>query len=402
MKAWGLLPEDVRRQLSKREWDNSRNLRQRLMGEREFPIQVNLRPPTGKEALGDVKGFHEFIAAWRDLPERFSLEWKSTRYTQVDEQNVPIKLTIGSIEELIEFLGASAKNRSRQWRELMAPILEFNQGLYPALIRQLDKVEALSSGDANLIARLLPQLTRNMGHGCYMRALPITGVDTKFLETHQSLITAFLDQLNNGEIGRDGGLSSWLGCVDLPMDWLWLRPLCGKTRKALGGLSVMRLPSEVIIANPLPGKNILVVENEQSGYALRDSPNTVVVFGGGRNLTWMDAPWLEKRNIGYWGDLDTWGFVFLSEARKRQPHLTSLLMDRETLLLHQERMVEEPGPYPGLPENLTESEHQLYLELRNGVHGNTRLEQERISPDYLHGRLSMWLDGVVSAAKQYM
>ena len=161
-------------------------------------------------------------------------------------------------------------------------------------------------------------------------------------------------------------------------------------QQALGGVSLLRLPTEVLKATPLPGVRILVVENEQSGYALPELPDTVAVFGGGRNLAWMDADWLQEKQIGYWGDLDSWGFLFLSEARQRQPQLTSVLMDRETLLLHRERMVEEPEPYSGLPENLTETECRLYLELRDGVHGNTRLEQERISADHILEGLADW------------
>ncbi len=391
MKEWGLLPEDVCRQLQQKEWDHPRHLRQRLLGERAFPIRINLHPPSGKQALDDVAGFHAFVDAWRSWPHQAQLEWKLKRYSQLGEQDIPLAVVIDSIQELIGCLGESAIKRSRQWQLLMAPILEVNQNLYPTLIKQLNRVEILRVYEANMIAQLLPQLIQGMGCGCYLRALPIEGVDTKFLEKNQTLITQLLDELHKGAVNRSGGLFSWLNCATNPTDWLWVRPLCTMTQQALGGLPVLRLPTEVLKATPLPGVRTIVVENEQSGYALPELVGAVAVFGGGRNLAWMEADWLQQKQISYWGDLDSWGFLFLSEARQRQPHLTSVLMDRETLLLHQQRMVEEPEPYSGLPENLTEAEYRLYLELRDGVHGNTRLEQERISADHILACLGNWV-----------
>ena len=394
MKAWGLLPDDARAMLRQKEWEHPRHLRQRLLGERPFPITVNLRPPTGKQALDDVVGFHGFVNEWRAWSRQAQLEWKHIQYAQLGEHRMPAVFTLGSIQELVEFLGDDAVKRSQRWQQLLTPILEVNQNLYPVLIRQLNTLEALRDHEANMIAQLLPQLVRGMGQGCYVRALPVCGVDTKFLETHQSLIASLLDEMHGGDVSGRGGLLAWLECIATPNDWLWVRPLSAKTRKALGGIPVLRIPTEVLLATALPGERILVVENEQPGYALPELVGTVAVFGGGRNLAWMDAPWLRHRHVGYWGDLDSWGFVFLADARKRQPHVESLLMGRETLLQHRQRMVEEPDPYPGVPEHLTEPEQQLYLEIRDGWYGNSRLEQERISGDVVRACLSRWAVGV--------
>ncbi len=116
----------------------------------------------------------------------------------------------------------------------------------------------------------------------------------------------------------------------------------------------------------------------------------VAVIGGGRNVAWMAAHWLRQKRIAYWGALDSWGFLFLSQARHHQPHVKSLIMDREALLSHRQRMVAEPDSYPGLPEHLTEAEQRVFQEVREGVHGNTRLEQERLSADHILGRLLRW------------
>lgn len=390
MRIWGLLPDDVRGVLRKVEWDHPQHLRKRMLGERPFPIQINLRPPSGKEALEDIVGFHAFVDSWQKWPDQSQLSWNDVQYAQLGKQRVPAQFVLDSIQSLILFLGDDAVRRSNRWQQLISPVLSVNQCLYPILVRQLKKLEQLSHVDTKMIALLLPQLYRGMGRGTYLRALPVVGVDTKFIETHQSLIALLLDELHGGAVSGHGGLLPWLDCVEAPGDWLLVRPLCSKTRQVLGGIPILRMPTAALLATPLPGERVLVVENDQSGYALPELPNTVAVIGGGRNLAWMAASWLGQRQIGYWGDLDSWGLVFLSEARQRQPHVESLLMDRETLSIHRDRMVQEPSPYPDMPEYLSEAELVVFQEIKDGVHGGTRLEQERVSADHMLARLSAW------------
>jgi len=303
---------------------------------------------------------------------------------------VPSQLTLGAIQALIEFIGGDAEKRSQQWQQRISPILDISQQLYPVLIKQLKKLESLSLDEAQMIAQLLPQLSQGMGRGGYLRALPVIGVDTKFMEIHQSFIAPLLDVLHNGAISEHSGLMAWLDCIEVPADWLLVRPLCPATTQAMGGVSILRIPSATLLSTPLPGERLIVVENDQSGYALPALSDTVAVIGGGRNLAWMAARWLRQKRIAYWGDLDSWGFLFLSEARQHQSHVESLLMDRETLLSHRKRMVEEPDSYPGLPECLTEAERMMFEEIRDGTHGNTRLEQERLSADHILNRLLSW------------
>jgi len=391
MSACGLTPEALRQVLRKSEWDHPQHLKQRLLGEREFPLTTSLRPASGKQALSDLVAFHAFLDAWQAWPEQDQLSWKNIQYAQLGQKRVPTHFTLRSMGELIAFLGDDALSRSQQWQQRMIPLLAIKQDLYPTLVRQLKKLEQLSQIDIEMLAQLLPQLSQGMGQGGYLRALPVIGVDTKFIETHQVFISQLLDVLHSDAISQYGGLLAWLGCQCTPADWLLVRSLGPDTQARMGGLPILRLPTEALLSTPLPAQHILVVENDQSGYGLPNLSDTIAVIGGGRNLAWMDAPWLSQKKIGYWGDLDTWGFLLLSEARQRQAQLESLLMDRDTLLHHRERMVNEPEPYSGQPQYLTEQETRLYQEIRDGVHGNTRLEQERLSVDYVVESLVKWL-----------
>lgn len=117
----------------------------------------------------------------------------------------------------------------------------------------------------------------------------------------------------------------------------------------------------------------------------------IAIFGGGRNLQWMHAPWLADRRIAYWGDIDSWGLTILGEARTHQPRLQSLMMDTETLQRFAQFQVTEPVPRTDRPKALTPEEYELWERLRK--ESNIRLEQERLPQDYVRSRLTSWLHG---------
>jgi len=390
MIDWGLLPEAVIDQLKAREWSNNTNLRDLLSGARPFPRRVLLKAPTDAQALADPRRFRDFVDRWKQWPHAGQLQWQTKQFRRMGEQQVPVALQIDSMPELIRVLGPQAEARHRRWEQRMRPLLNLDTRLSPVLLRHLADVEKMTPDDATLMAQLLPQLQQGMGQGGYLRALPLIGVDTKFVESWQSLIADLLDCLYAGTVTEQGCLLNWLECRANPAGWLLVRPLCRRSRERLAGLPIVQLDIQMLRCYPLPAARILIVENKQSGYALPELDDTIAVFGGGRNTAWMAAAWLADKQIGYWGDIDSWGLTMLSEARTRQPHLRALMMDEPTLLQHQARMVDEPTPLDPLPESLTAAEQQLFCRLRDGHYGRSRLEQERLSPDFVRGRLGEW------------
>lgn len=390
MREWGRLPQEVIEELRRVEWDHPGRLRDRLSGERRFPIKQLLGLPTGSQALSDIGHFHDYVAAWRQWPNPHQVIWTSRQFRQLGTCDVPERLEIGSIQALIEVLGSLAIERSAGWAARMEPLLALNKSLYPTLIKQILELEKLSVVETQLLAHVLPQLRRGMGEGRYFRALPLQGVDTKFLEVNHALITALLDGLHEQQVSSRGGLEQWLACIPVPANWLYVRPLCPQVRMQLAGFDVLRLPLEQLLEHPLPGERVLVVENLQSGFGLPDMPGTVAVFGGGRNTVWLKARWLKEKRIGYWGDLDTWGLKFLADVRAMQPHAEALMMDKSTLLAYRDRGVNEVRP-ANLPElGLSHAETELFESLRSGEYGIGRLEQERLSQDYVVDVLQSW------------
>ncbi len=387
---WGLLPADVRALVLKREWNNDAGLKARLLNRKPFPIRIGLKPPAGRSAIADMAHFQKFIGQWRSYSSQKTIQWESRRYRALAEQTVPKFFILENIKELIEFVGSKALARSEIWAKNMAPMLAISEALYPVLVKHLKTFESIRLADAELLGRVVKQLSSQIGAGLYLRALPLVGVDTKFLENYQTLISDVLDVLYNGEITANGGMLEWLGCLENPRGWLTVRPLCESVKANIGGFPVMQLHSDVLREHALPANNILVVENMQSGLGLPLLEDTIAVFGGGKNISWMDANWLKSRRVAYWGDIDTWGLSILSDVRAKLSSVKAIMMDPDTLRHHEDRMAVEPEPLQHLPKFLTDAEAQIFSDLKVGNYLGSRLEQERLSPDYIRIKLEAW------------
>lgn len=396
MRSWGRLPTEVMREIERLEWNNTTNLRGRLQGTRRFPISLLLKPPAAGDALMDIDHFHNWINAWRQWSKPSQVKWVTRRYRVVGDVEVPERLDLANVKELFEAIGPVAVRRSQLWATLMEPLLAVDRNLYDTLIRQILVVEQMNHRAAQQMAKVLPQLRQGMGDGYYLRGVPVQGIDTKFLETHTPLLTTLLDVIHHGAPSEAGGLEAWLGCLPTPSNWLYIRPLCPDVRQQMGGFSVLQIPLEQFLARPLPGRKVLVVENTKPGYALPELPETVAVFGGGRNTQWRLAPWLAERDVAYWGDIDSWGLTILSDARLALPRLTALMMDRETLLAHMDFAVEEQRS-TNLPAIGLHAEERLLFEgLIKSPQSVIRLEQEYLAQDYVLSKLYSWVNGCIA------
>ncbi len=139
----------------------------------------------------------------------------------------------------------------------------------------------------------------------------------------------------------------------------------------------------------LPGERLLLVENESCQHQLPDVPETIAVLGAGFDLGWTEGRWLRAKQIGYWGDIDTWGLQFLANARQTLPHLHALMMTPEIY----DRNIETAVPEPVIagtevPAGLDEVEQSLYRRLLKELRG--RLEQEFLPEKTVRGAIQDW------------
>ncbi|MGI9256113.1 MAG: Wadjet anti-phage system protein JetD domain-containing protein [Salinispira sp.] len=411
---WGLLPNDVAELLQRREWENTKNLKARLKGEKPFPIQVSLRPPRGSAALEDINKFQLFVSSWKEFAKHddfrshaqeerdaqgaqsCGLCWERRGYRYLSEQMVPVRILIHTITALARIVGKSAEHQLNVWHSKISYIissLAIKENREPflrsALIDHLDALAALNDSDMELMVKLIPQLRRGMGEGCYLRALPVMHVDTKFIEGNVRIIEAIVAAVLDGAV-KDIGLLAWLHCRDKPKDWLLVKPLCEQSRAALGGMPILRLSSDTLLKYELPADKILIIENEQACLSLPEIPGTIAVAGGGKNVAWMRAAWLAGKRVAYWGDIDSEGLCILSDARSKLSSLTPLMMNAATVDAHRERMVQEPDSIAKEPPALNEEELFLFRMLRSEKRRSRRLEQERLSPNFVKTAISQW------------
>ncbi len=435
--TWGLLPEDVLLTLKNKHWQNSRNLKSLLSGGDSFPLVVPLKPPRGNAAIQNIGHFQNFVSSWKSFSQDsingagqergdskskgFEVVWEKRNFRSLAEQDVPTHLDILDIGSLACILGSDEERQLQYWLSKIHYIFESlssqsylpqsqshqassyegssshdsslrgsDQNLFQALIDHLETLDGFEQDDLELLVRLLPQLQKGMGQGCYLRALPVTFVDTKFIEKNLPIIESVVTALVDRSV-KDIGLMSWLDCKEKPRDWLLVKPLCQETRSLLGGLPLLRLSSDTLQEFELPARNILVIENEQSCLALRDVHNTIAVSGGGKNVSWMKAGWLADKNVGYWGDIDSEGLAILSDARSRLSSITPLMMDELTVKTFAERMVPEPDSVSKDPVSLTETELALFKGLRADQYADKRLEQERLPMEYVAQHIDAWV-----------
>ncbi|WP_198292183.1 Wadjet anti-phage system protein JetD domain-containing protein [Teredinibacter turnerae] len=410
---WGLLPKDAVELLRAKYWNNTKSLKGLLIGNKEFPIKVPLKPPKGNAALNNISHFQEFVDSWKSICEQAQYEskqvnvrWDTVTFRSLSEQRLPAYLIIPDISSLARMLGDAEEQQLSDWQSRIAYIFDslsiefvkrtdhsirstYERELFSALVVNLETLSDFSDADAELLVKLIPQLHKGMGRGCYLRALPVIFVDTKFIEKNLRFIESVTAAVIDCSV-VEMGLLNWLDCRDKPKDWLLVRPLCKNSADSFGGLPLLRMSSETLLDFELPAKNILVIENEQSCLSLDNIPDTITVSGGGKNVSWMRADWLTNKRVGYWGDIDSEGLCILSDVRSRLSTVIPLMMDSETVEAFRDRMVNEPESVTREPVALTDRERMLFRMLRNGDYGNTRLEQERLPMDFVYEKVRLW------------
>lgn len=410
---WGHLPKDAVELLRAKYWNNTKTLKSLLCGNTEFPIEISLKPPKGNAALNDISHFQEFVDSWKLFCEQAEYEskqvnvrWDTVTFRSLSEQTVPTYLTIPDISSLARMLGDAEEQQLRDLQSRIAYIFDslsielakrtihpirsaYERELFTALIANLETLSGFSDSDMKLLVKLVPQLHMGMGRGCYLRALPVIFVDTKFIEKNLRFIESVTAAIVDCS-AKEMGLLRWLDCRDKPKDWLLVRPLCKNTEDSLGGLPLLRMSSETLLGFELPAKNILVIENEQSCLSLDNITDTIAVSGGGKNVSWMRAEWLASKRVAYWGDIDSEGLGILSDVRSKLSTITPLMMDSEVVEAYRDRMVDEPESVTREPVALTDRELMLFRMLRNGDYHSTRLEQERLPMNFVYEKVRLW------------
>jgi hypothetical protein len=389
------MPADVERRLHRR-WDSGDLLREWGSGREWEPVGIGLRAPTA----GDLANRLAEVRRWASLWERASgphlrLERRRVGGRLVGVNELPARVWVDGYEQAWAILGmavhaarfglllADARERIPRLVEWMLAhplrLLDL-EPRWPTLVATVLWIDAHAGGSSVLPAAL--PWPGGQGQPIYLRQVDVPGVDTKFIERHRGVLAELLDaQLAEERIDRTRPRSDFearYGFRSRPA-YIRLRSL-DPGRPLAGGYTEMSLRREEL-AGAAPGHaGVYIVENEITYLAFPPVRDAVALFGGGYAVSATSAlGWLAERQLTYSGDIDTHGFAILDRLRQRFPNTRSLLMDRATVLAHEDQWVTEPSPVAARLDHLEPEEADLYRDLVEDALGTAvRLEQERI------------------------
>lgn len=371
------LPEDVRQTLIRRFQSKHREWLIGDTGESQWPLEVPLGLPTEQAALRQVDGVRAWVSAWQGWQGVGTLSWCERRWKALGVQRLPEKLALRGPEDVAMWIGESARWELAQSRYL-ALIAR-----WPVLAQQLpryfDVLADYSNTDYQRLAEMLDWIASHPNSNLYPRQLPVSGLDSKWLDGRKGLLTDLMAAIQE-EPSSDLNFYQRCGLKTLPL-LVRMRVLDQALRANVGGVGDITAPVDDLAGLNWPVSHVFIVENLQTGLAMSDMPGAVVFMRLGYNVDVLARlPWLASAKCIYWGDLDTHGFAILHRARSYIPKLQSVLMDEETLLRHQALWVDEAAQHSAAELTLlTEQEQQLYRDLKQHRWGqNVRLEQERI------------------------
>lgn len=370
------LPEDVRQFLARRFQSKHREW---LIGDPggQWPLEVPLGVPTEQAALRQVDGVRAWVSAWQGWQGVGTLSWCERRWKALGVQRLPEKLAFGSPEDVAMWIGESARWERAQlrYRTLTArwPVLA------QPLPRYFDVLADYGDADFHRLAGMLDWIANHPQSDLYPRQLPVSGLDSKWLDGRKGLLTDLVAAIQEDSSSE---LDFYQRCgLKAPPLLVRMRVLDQALRARVGGVGDITAPVEDLAGLNLPVSHVFIVENLQTGLAMSDMPGAAVLMRLGYNVDVLARfSWLTRAKCIYWGDLDTHGFAILHRARSYVPALQSVLMDEGTLLQHKTLWVGESAQHPATELTLlTEQEQQLYRDLKQQRWGqNVRLEQERI------------------------
>lgn len=377
-------PEQVGRLLAG-QWYRTPTRVARLLSPESWPLVVPLaRPPAALAAGGGWAEVRAHLDAWRRVPVG-TVVWEAVTYRGVAEPiEVPVRWVLGSPSEWVAASGSSEV--AAEHGTLSRLVARAHPRYRRFLVERRGLVFRHAEPEVAAALAVAEQLDEGCAAGAPLRALPVAGIDTKFFERNRQLMIALLDVRFDGVVS-ELGLEAFLGAAGPDGHWLLVADLDG----SLLPYRRMRLTDGDVAACGLPGRRLLVVENERCLHALPALPGAVAVLGAGLNLGWLGAPSLRGHAVGYWGDLDTWGLVMLARARDARPDLVPLLMDAGTFDAHEDRVVAEPRAAEAPAAGLTGSEAELFARLSVAARG--RLEQELLEPGLVRDAVIRWGQG---------
>ncbi|MEX2480800.1 MAG: DUF3322 domain-containing protein [Gammaproteobacteria bacterium] len=373
-------PEDLRALLA-RLWQRGDLLRPLLGDDTTFPLRLSLKTPASADLTTRFEAVRRWVAALMTVPQ-LRIEWHDVRHRVQGLQRLPRQAWVDTLDDALDWLG------KRREAARFGEVIALTRAACPALETWLARRPLRALELADDWPRLLAVVRWMVEHprpGLYLRQVDVPGVHSKFIEAHRPVLAELLDltlpvdAIATAETGATRFAARY-GFRDKPTgvrfrvldERLCLMPGASSPDVTLDAVSFARLE--------LPLRHVFITENETNFLAFPAAPAAIVIFGAGYGWSALGrAAWLMRCPTHYWGDIDTHGFAILDGLRAHFPHVFSFLMDRDTLLAHEDHWGEESAPIKHDLPRLTALERALFDDLReNRIRERLRLEQEKI------------------------
>lgn len=371
--------DDVLSQLRRR-WQTGEFLASYASAEPWAPLSVAVRGPAAAELADRFGEVQQWVLHWKKVGGNLMrLEYKSVGGRIIGANDIPCRVWVEGYEQLWSLLGVT---RDAHWFVTTVEAVAEPMPRLAAWMRAHPMKVLDHRSDWVKIVDTVRWIHRNARVGMYVRQVDVPGVDTKFIENHRGILAELLDvQLEADRVDATRPRSDFAGRYGFRKKPEYVRfRLLGQASPYAGGFSELTVRAEELRSSPPNVSTVYIVENEVTYLALPRVDDAMVIFGSGYAVTALESvAWLADVHLVYWGDIDTHGYSILNRFRQRFEAVSSMLMDRSTLLAHESQWVTEVSPVNDHLDRLRPDEADLYRDLVEGSLGPAvRLEQERV------------------------
>lgn len=369
-------------------WNSGAFLKSCIDGPPIFPLEIRFRTPGGNEILEKYDTVRQWIRTLKNhsketKPKGYDIVWRNIRHRTLGQQQMPQRIVFSTEQDWLFYIQKETAHLDfvKMATQTGASLPE----LLPYLSQQPLKALKHAARWPDILTVCRWFKTHPMPRK-YIRQLDIADVDTKFIETQKSvlmdLLPLVLEEAHYQSAVTGLAKHGFERKFGLRYDPPLVRLRLLDSALIQSGFSDITVPLAEFAQTDPGAETIFITENKINGLAFPQVNHSLVIFGLGYGVEMLqDIPWLGKKVMIYWGDIDTHGFAILSQIRGYFPNVRSMLMDRTTLMDHKALWgQEDPAKrYAGDLHHLTPEEYDLFVELKqNKLNTHVRLEQERV------------------------